>query len=234
MLQIERQFRKALTDFHLLADGDHILVALSGGKDSLLMLELLAKRSRIFKPRFQVSAVHVRMENIHYETDTTYLETFCKDLNIPLYIVTTSFDATTDKRKQPCFLCAWNRRKSMFKLAQELGCNKIALGHHQDDLLCTALMNLTFEGHFTTMPVMMKMKKMPLTIIRPLALCKEADIKTLAEEKGYLKQRRLCPYEQTTNRTRMAELYRHIEELNPEARYSIWHALEADGNLVKE
>lgn len=232
MLLIERQFRKALTDYGLLADGDHILAALSGGKDSLLMLELLAKRSRIFKPRFQVSAVHVRMENIPYETDTSYLESFCAELNIPLHLVTTSFDATTDKRKHPCFLCAWNRRKRIFQLAQELGCNKIALGHHQDDLLCTALMNLTFEGHFSTMPVMMKMEKMPLTIIRPLALCKEVDIKTLAEEKGYQKQRKLCPHEKETNRTRMAELFQHIEKLNPEARYSMWHALETDGKLI--
>ncbi len=233
MLQIERQFRKALTDYELIADGDHILAALSGGKDSLLMLELLAKRSRIFKPRFRVSAIHVRMENIPYETDTAYLEAFCTELDVPLHVVTTAFDPATDTRKHPCFLCAWNRRKSIFRLAQELGCNKIALGHHQDDLLCTALMNLTFEGHFSTMPVLMKMEKMPLTIIRPLALCKESDIKALAEEKGYQKQRKLCPHEQATNRTRMKELYQHIEQLNPEARYSIWHALEADGKLLK-
>jgi tRNA(Ile)-lysidine synthase TilS/MesJ len=203
-------------------------------------LEFLARRSKVHVPHFTVEALHVRMENIHYKTDTTYLQSFCDRLNVPLHIITTSFSTTPDgspsgkgKQKPACFLCSWQRRKQLFNLAQELGCTKIALGHHQDDIIHTALMNLTFQGHFSTMPAKLKMRKMPLTIIRPLCLCQEADIKAYAEQQGYEKQLKQCPYENTTNRTTASELFAHIQQLNPEARYCIWRALETDKKLVE-
>ena len=220
--------------YHLIDDGDRILVALSGGKDSLCLLDLLAQRQRIFMPRFSIEAIHIRMDNIDYETDTHYLEDFCRQRNVNLHVVNTSFDASTDKRKSPCFLCSWNRRKQMFNLAQEIGCNKIALGHHMDDLIHTALMNECFQGRFDTMPVFLQMKKMPLAIIRPLCLCHESDIKAYAEEQGYQKQRTLCPYEKDSYRTDIQQIFQQMESLNPEARYSIWNALERDGKLVEK
>ncbi|MBR6937417.1 MAG: tRNA 2-thiocytidine biosynthesis protein TtcA [Prevotella sp.] len=220
--------------YHLIDDGDRILVALSGGKDSLCLLDLLAQRQRIFMPRFSIEAIHIRMDNIDYETDTHYLEDFCRQRNVNLHVVNTSFDASTDKRKSPCFLCSWNRRKQMFNLAQEIGCNKIALGHHMDDLIHTALMNECFQGRFDTMPVFLQMKKMPLAIIRPLCLCHESDIKAYAEQEGYQKQRKLCPYEKDSYRTDIQQIFHQMESLNPEARYSIWNALEREGKLVEK
>ena len=220
--------------YHLIDDGDRVLVALSGGKDSLCLLDLLAQRQRIFMPRFSIEAIHIRMENIDYETDTHYLEDFCRQRNVNLHVVNTSFDASTDKRKSPCFLCSWNRRKQMFNLAQEIGCNKIALGHHMDDLIHTALMNECFQGRFDTMPVFLQMKKMPLAIIRPLCLCHESDIKAYAEQEGYQKQRKLCPYEKDSYRTDIQQIFHQMESLNPEARYSIWNALEREGKLVEK
>lgn len=220
--------------YHLIDDGDRILVALSGGKDSLCLLDLLAQRQRIFMPRFSIETIHIRMDNIDYETDTHYLEEFCRQRNVNLHVVNTSFDASTDKRKSPCFLCSWNRRKQMFNLAQEIGCNKIALGHHMDDLIHTALMNECFQGRFDTMPVFLQMKKMPLAIIRPLCLCHESDIKAYAEQEGYQKQRKLCPYEKDSYRTDIQQIFHQMESLNPEARYSIWNALEREGKLVEK
>ena len=241
--RLNERFVKAMATYHLIKDDDHILVGLSGGKDSLLLLELLARRSRIDHPRFKVEALHVRMENIHYETDTSYLQAFCDNLGVPLHVRTTSFEVFNEetennklkrKQKQPCFLCSWNRRKQMFNLAQELGCNKIALGHHQDDLLHTTLMNLTFQGRFDTMPALLKMRKMPLSIIRPLCMIEEKDIKAYAALQGYQKQQKLCPYETNSHRADIKEIYDAIERMNPEARYSIWNALNADNKLIEE
>ena len=220
--------------YHLIDDGDRVLVALSGGKDSLCLLDLLAQRQRIFMPRFSIEAIHIRMDNIAYETDTNYLEDFCRQRNVNLHVVNTSFDASTDKRKSPCFLCSWNRRKMMFNLAQEIGCNKIALGHHMDDLIHTALMNECFQGRFDTMPVFLQMKKMPLALIRPLCLCHESYIKAYAEQQGYQKQRKLCPYEKDSYRTDIQQIFHQMESLNPEARYSIWNALERDAKLIEK
>ncbi len=226
--------------YHLIEDDDRILVGLSGGKDSLLLTELLAKRARILHPRFTVEALHVRMENIHYETDTSSLQEFCDNLGVRLHIRTAHFEIGSAhgkdlrKQKQPCFLCSWNRRKQLFNLAQELGCNKIALGHHQDDIIHTALLNLTYQARFATMPVRLKMRKMPLTIIRPLCLIQESDIKAYAEMQGYMKQQKLCPYETNSHRTDIKAVYEQLEQLNPEVRYNIWGALEADNKLIED
>ena len=244
--RLNERFVKAMATYHLIEDDDRILVGLSGGKDSLLLLELLAKRARILHPRFEVEALHVRMENIHYETDTSYLQSFCDALGVPLHVKTTHFEVLDEssmfniqssikrKQKQPCFLCSWNRRKEMFNLAQELGCNKIALGHHQDDILHTALMNLCFQSRFASMPARLKMRKMPLTIIRPLCMIQEKDIKAYAELQGYQKQQKLCPYETDSHRSDIKRLYEEMERISPEVRYSIWGALEADNKLIED
>ena len=239
--RLNERFVRAMATYHLIEDDDRILVGLSGGKDSLLLLELLAKRAKILHPRFEVEALHVRMENIHYETDTSYLQAFCDDLGVKLHVRTTRFemgspaDARDARRqKQPCFLCSWMRRKEIFNLAQELGCNKIALGHHQDDILHTALMNLCFQSRFASMPARLKMRKMPLTIIRPLCMIDELDIKAYAELQGYQKQQKLCPYETDSHRTAIKRLYEEMERISPEVRYSIWGALEADNKLIEE
>ena len=239
--RLNERFVKAMATYHLIEDDDRILVGLSGGKDSLLLLELLAKRAKILHPRFEVEALHVRMENIHYETDTSYLQAFCDDLGVRLHVRTTRFemgspaDARDARRqKQPCFLCSWMRRKEIFNLAQELGCNKIALGHHQDDILHTALMNLCFQSRFASMPARLKMRKMPLTIIRPLCMIQEKDIKAYAELQGYQKQQKLCPYETDSHRSDIKRLYEEMERISPEVRYSIWGALEADNKLIEE
>ena len=252
--RLKERFIKAMATYHLIEDDDRILVGLSGGKDSLLLTELLAKRAKIHHPRFEVDALHVRMENIHYESDTSYLQQFCDALGIRLHLRTTRFEVFDEhnaadeeiiklkakslklkrKQKQPCFLCSWQRRKELFNLAQELGCNKIALGHHQDDLIHTALMNLTFQGRFDTMPASLKMRKMPLTIIRPLCMMEEADIKAYAEMQGYQKQSKLCPYESDSHRTDIKAVYEQIEQMNPEARFSIWRALNAENKLIEE
>lgn len=250
--RLNERFVRAFATYRLLEDDDYVLIGLSGGKDSLLLTELLARRARILHPRFRVEAVHVRMENIRYETSADYLQQFCSSLDVPLHLVTTRFEtlqpaATADvrcaaapqqsypqKAKSPCFLCSWHRRKQLFNLAQQLGCNKIALGHHRDDIIHTTLMNLTYQGRFGTMPALLRMRKMPLAIIRPLCLIDEADIRRYAELSGYQKLVKLCPHEHDTNRTVIADLYNRIEQMNPEARYSIWRALEQEGKLTEE
>lgn len=159
--KILKRFNKGCVDYHLLEDGDRILIALSGGKDSLELLRLLAQRARIYKPHIEVEAAHIIMDNIPYETDRSYLQAFCAENGIKLHILHSSFDESTDPRKTRCFLCAWNRRKTLFEFAVNNGFNKIALGHHMDDILVTFLMNITFEGSHSTMQ-----PSLPLNIIR--------------------------------------------------------------------
>ena len=223
--KVLKQFNKGCVDYHLLDDGDRILIALSGGKDSLELVRLLAQRSRIFKPQIEVEAAHIIMDNIPYETDRSYIQHFCEENGIKLHILHSSFDESTDPRKTRCFLCAWNRRKTLFEFAVSHGFNKIALGHHMDDILVTLLMNITFEGSHSTMQPSLTLKHYPLTIIRPLCLVHEADIRLVAEELHFCKQKTLCPYEETTRRADMQAIFQQLEQMNPEARYSLWRSV---------
>lgn len=225
MRRIGVRFAKGVVNYRLIEDDDRILVGLSGGKDSLALLELLALRSRVHKPKFSVVAVHVSMSNIPYQADLEYLKQYAQGLGVEFVHYETSFDPSTDTRKSPCFLCSWNRRKALFTVAKELGCNKIALGHHMDDILETLLMNMTFQGAFSTMPPKLVMKKFDMTIIRPMCLVHESDLEELAALRAYQKQIKNCPYETLSNRTDMKGVLKQLEALNPEARYSLWGSM---------
>ncbi|MCD8297244.1 MAG: tRNA 2-thiocytidine biosynthesis TtcA family protein [Prevotella sp.] len=232
--RIISRFNKAVYDYNLIEDNDKILIGLSGGKDSLCLVELLGRRQRIKSPSFSIVALHIRMENIRYESDVSYLQEFCECWGAKFYTVTTGFDYSTTDRKPACFLCSWNRRKQLFSMAQQLGCNKIALGHHRDDIIHTTMMNLFFQGCFSTMPVRLRMRKMPLSIVRPLCLEDETDLRDYAVLRNYMRQVKLCPYETSTYRNDMRGIFKQVERMSAEARYSVWKALEKENKLVEE
>lgn len=221
--RIREKFNKGVVKYGLIADGDKILIGVSGGKDSLALLEFMAGRSRIFKPRFSVAAAYVKVKNVPYKSDEAYLREYASRLGVDLNVYETSFDESSDGRHSHCFLCSWNRRKVLFAAARDLGCNKIALGHHMDDILQTLLMNMTFQGSFSTMPPLLKMDKFDMTIIRPFCLVQERDLQALAAFRGFRKQLEPCPYEQESHRAAMKGVLARLEEMNPEVYYSLWN-----------
>ncbi len=231
--RIWRHFSKGLTRYGLLDDGDHVLLGLSGGKDSLALLDFMSRRARIHRPKLTLTALHVRMAGIGYESDTAYLEDFAAARGVSLVVREASSGPDAGTRKSPCFLCSWNRRKAFFAAARELGCRKVALGHHQDDMLHTLLLNLSFQGRFGTMPARLRMRKFPLTVIRPLCMVRESDLAAWAELQGYRKQKKPCPYEAASRRSDVRQIFGQLERLNPEARYSLWNAMEQEGKLVE-
>ena len=225
-IKARKLFAKACAEYGLLRDGDKVLVALSGGKDSLELVRLFARQNKILKPRIQVEVVHVIMRNIPYKTDENYISSFCEELELPLHIIYTSFDDETETKKPKCFLCSWYRRKAIFNYAQQNGFNKIALGHHQDDILTTLLMNMLYEGSIQTMPPLLEMKHYPLTIIRPMCLIPESLIKEIAQIYKFKRQVTSCPYETTTKRQDVSDLFKQLEDDNSEIRFSLWKSME--------
>lgn len=223
--KVERKVIKAIFDYGMIADGDRIMIGLSGGKDSLALIDLLGRRMRIHRPRFEVVVAHIVMTNVPYQSDVEYLKSHAAQYDIPFIIHETCFDPSTDNRKSPCFLCSWNRRKALFEVAKAHGCTKIALGHHQDDILQTLLMNMTFQGAFGTMPPCLKMDKFDMTIIRPMCLVEEKELVRIAAWKGYKKQLKNCPYETSSSRPDMKEVLARLEEINPNARHSLWGSM---------
>ena len=226
LLTIQSRLKKAINDYRLIENNDHILIGLSGGKDSLALVELLGERMKIFVPKFKVTAVHVSVENIPYQSDLEYLNSFCSQFNIPFLHYNTKFDDTTDTRKSVCFLCSWHRRKALFDAAKELGCNKIALGHHLDDITETLLLNMFYQGSFGTMPPKLKMDKFEMTIIRPLSLISENEMLEMERIREYHKQVKNCPHEKDSSRRDAKNLINELEKWNPDVRKSIWAAME--------
>lgn len=222
---------KAMKEYEMLVDGDRVMIGLSGGKDSLALVEVLAARQRIFKPKIEVLACHVSVENVPYQSDLDYLREFCESRGVRFVHKTTRFEEDTKDGRGPCFLCAWNRRKTLFKAAEEFGCTKLALGHHKDDILETLLMNQIFQGAYATMPPVLRMAKFEMAIIRPLALVREAEIEAVAEAHEYRKQIKNCPHEKVSNRPQVREILQRMEELNPNAASSLWGAMT---NIQKE
>ena len=223
--RVEEKVKRAIFDYGLIQTGDRVLIGLSGGKDSLALVELLGRRSKIFNPRFEVVVAHVIMRNIPYHSDLDYLRQQVEAQGMPFIVEETEFDPSTDRRKSPCFLCSWMRRKALFEIAKREGCGKLALGHHQDDILETLLMNLIHQGAFGTMPPRLRMDKFAMEIIRPLCLVTEQELHQVAALRGYRQQLKRCPYETASNRAEMKGLLARMEEICPDARHSLWSSM---------
>lgn len=223
--KIQKKANKCMKEYGLIEDGDRILIGLSGGKDSLALTEIIGERMKVYNPRFTAIAAHISVSNIEYQSDLEYLKKYAAQFNIPFVHYTTKFDEQADYKKSMCFLCSWYRRKALFKVAMDNGCNKIALGHHQDDMLETLLMNMTFQGAICSMPPKLKMNKFDMTIIRPLGLICEAEMIQMAEIRGFNKQVKNCPYEKESHRSEMKTVLRTLEAMNPNARHSLWSSM---------
>ena len=229
--KISRKVGKMLNEHQLIEAGDRVLVGLSGGKDSLILLETLADRLRHLPFDFQLFAVHVSARNMGYEMDTGYLQEFCHNLKVPLYLEEIEVDLTVDPKKAPCFVCSWNRRKRIFELSKELDCNKIAFGHHKDDAVQTVLMNMIFHGSISSLPQKLSMFDGRIRLIRPLLFIPEKELTYYATLRSFKKQEKSCPYDDTTRRESIKEIIRQMDRLNRNARRNIFQSMD---NIYEE
>ena len=224
--KFNRFFRKAVNVYGLIPKGATVVAGLSGGKDSLALLEQLADGHYRKQLHHSVIAVYVRMQNISYQADIEYLSDFCKMLDVPFIVYDTAFEMESDHRKSPCFLCSWQRRKALFEVAKQHKSNIIALGHHQDDMVETLLMNMAFQGAMASMPPKLTMEKFEMNIIRPFALLTEDDMKRYSEIKGFRPAIKNCPYETGSFRAEIKKMVSELAQLNPKVRSSIFAAMQ--------
>jgi tRNA 2-thiocytidine biosynthesis protein TtcA len=229
--KISKKVGKMLNEHRLADDGDRILVGLSGGKDSMILLEAMADRRRHLPIDFQLFAVHVSATNIGYEMDTDYLEKFCSGLGIPLYLESIEIDLTVDPKKSPCFICSWYRRKRIFELSKELDCNKVALGHHKDDAIQTMLMNMIYHGSISSLPQKLSMFGGRIQLIRPLLFIPEKELTYYATLRSFKKQEKTCPHDHATKRVAIKELIQQMDHLNRDARRNLFQAMD---NIYEE
>ena len=179
------KFLKAINDYKLISDGDRIAVAISGGKDSLLMAKMFQELKKYSNINFEL--VFLAMDPGYRDDIRVKLEELCEYLNIPVKIFESGIFRITDEiaGDNPCYMCARMRRGALYNKAEELGCNKLALGHHYDDVIETTMMNILCSGNFKTMlPKIKSSKSGEMQIIRPLYYIREEYIKRFVRYTG--------------------------------------------------
>lgn len=221
--RISRKVGNAIGDFKLLENGDHVLCAISGGKDSLSMLDQLARWRDKLPFRIRLSAVHVKTD-FHCGgcVHNRILSQFFDERDVPGHFLYTEVVKTAPNGEMSCFHCARRRRIALFRLANDIGANKIALGHHLDDIVETTLMNMCFNGTFSTMLPRMDLFEGRTSIIRPLALCLESEVIAYADERAFQRQMCRCPYGRDSMRARMKGLVKQLEALYPDVRQNLF------------
>ncbi|MCF8303686.1 MAG: tRNA 2-thiocytidine biosynthesis TtcA family protein [Bacteroidales bacterium] len=228
--RIRKKTGRALKQYRLVEDGDRVLAAVSGGKDSLVMLDTLANRRHYLPVKFELMAVHIWMKDLPENADHEFLRSFCEERNIRFRLIEAhsgiaNAAGETLKKKSPCFLCSWNRRKRLFQAAAEQNCNKVAFGHHMDDALETLLMNMTYHGEYSSMPPRLKMLKGEFDIIRPLILTKAKEVEHYAEMIGISSVEPDCPYEERNKREEFREIVGKLAGKHKLAKTNLYKAM---------
>lgn len=228
MLQkIIGKMRKAIEDFDMIQDGDKIAVGLSGGKDSITLLQSLNNLRRYYNKKFDLIAITIHPGSDNFKTDE--LKKMCDKLNIE-YIVYMSniFEVIFDirKEKSPCSLCANMRRGMLNSIAIENGCNKIALGHHMDDVIETAVMNLFLNGNFTTFAPVTYLSRSDVQTIRPLIYVSEKELRAAARENNYPVLDKSCPKDGFTRREYVKELLKNTQQDIHDIKKNIFGAIK--------
>ena len=224
MQKVLSTMRKAVEKFNLIENGDRIAVGISGGKDSLVLLKALADFKKFGIYNYEIYAVIIDIYS--GEVDYTELKNFCNELNINLHIEKTDIQNIVfniRKEKNPCSLCAKMRRGALASVCNKLNCNKLALGHHLQDVTTTFFMSLLYEGRLSTMQPKSYMSNSQITLIRPLYLTEEQRIITASKNMPILKSK--CPADKDSKREEIKNLIIKLDKEIPKAKTRIESAI---------
>ena len=226
--KLSRQVAKAVLGFNMIDDGDRILVAVSGGKDSYVLFHLLEELSHRAPVRFSLVPVHVDQQQP--EHDPTPLIDYMKSRGYTLHVeqedTYSAVRAKTPEGKSYCSLCSRLRRAILYRLSSELSCTKIALGHHRDDAIVTLLLNLVFSGQLKAMPPKLVSDDGKHIVVRPLIYCAEDANAQLASEYGFpILPCQLCGSQPNQQRKAIDDLLSDLEARHPGTRSSMLAAL---------
>ena len=222
---ISKKIGKAIADYNLIEDKDRILVAVSGGKDSFALLELLNERKKWAPVNYELIAFHVEADyGCSSAAQTRKLKNFFEEKGIS-YRVKKIRIAKSKSKKSPCFWCSWNRRKALFAAADKLHCNKVALGHHKDDIIETLLLNIFYQGEFSAMNPRQELFKGKVVLIRPLCYVEEHSLTRFAKEMRFSTTLHKCPSAETTKRRLMKGIINKIEKECPHVKKNIFSSM---------
>ncbi len=222
---VRKSAGRAINRYGLLGAGERVLLAMSGGKDSLVLADTLSARLRYIPIRYELIAAHVHIEGHPCRPDLEYLASFCGERDIPFHVRRISPSIDFSDPKSICFYCSWHRRKALFTMVKEFGCSRLALGHHMDDIVETLLMNMAIHGSFSTMPIRLSMFGGEFDIIRPLGLVTERDLDRYVRLNRFRVDGSRCPFGDHTRRAEVKRLIREMEKVSKKAKKNIFASM---------
>lgn len=226
MQHIIGRMRKAIEEFNMIEEGDKIAVCLSGGKDSISMLKGFKALQRFYPKNFEIIAISI---NPGFEfLDTNLLKNICQEIDVPLIIENAHIQEIVfniREEKNPCSLCANLRRGIINSIANREGCNKIALGHNQDDILETFLLNLFYAGSISTISPVAYMDRSQITVIRPLIYLSEKEIRKFIRKENIQVMPKACPMDGNSKREDMKNFIFEKQKEIPMFRANLWGAI---------
>jgi len=223
---MNRDLGKAIHQYDMISDGDRILVGVSGGKDSLTLLTVLSERLSRIPIKYKLFPVYIDpgFENSFSEA----LYGFLKQNSFCLRVEKTDNGIVAHSKanlENPCFLCSRLRRKRIFEIADELGCTKIAFGHHKDDIIETFFLNLCYAGNISTMRPVQSFFKGKISIIRPLAFIEENTIRRFSKNREFPEFVNPCPYSAISKRNEIKQWLDQLYKTNKKIRGNIFRSL---------
>lgn len=219
--------RKAITDYDMIRDGDKIAVGLSGGKDSIALLAVLAEYRKFSPQKFDLIAVNVDLGWGVDPDQVRSVQSYCDAIDVPFVVEKTEIAQIIEIReeKSPCSLCSKMRRGALNGVANRCGCNKLALGHHADDLAETLLLSLIYEGRFSTFMPISLMERSGITLIRPFLYVEEKYLSGFARRYALPIIDNPCPKDKHTKRQDVKELLSALDARFPDAKSHILTAI---------
>ena len=225
--QLYSVVRKAIEDYNMIEEGDHIAIGISGGKDSLTLLYALAGIRRFYPKHFSLTAITVDLgfKNLNLSK----IQELCDELEVPYHIVKTDIADIVFKQREesnPCSLCAKMRKGALNDAMKELGCNKVAYAHHKDDVVTTMMMSLIYEGRFHTFRPVTYLDRTEITVIRPFLYMNEADVIGFVNRYNVPVVKSPCPADGFTTREYVGNLISEINKETPGVKSRMFAAIQ--------